>query len=145
MDFRGLVWKRVRKITPFGLKSGQDLENSAAHPHQEFSEVPPPPGRSARFDSSSQETDSLLKTTVRALSCNLSTLRIPWHATVIHIFPQPINFRITKGECTITSRRFSTLRLNIMVFCSEHPKRGQNLKFTLLSETTRIPALFPVW
>ena len=36
MDFRGLVWKRVWKITFFGLKSGQDLENQAAHPHQEF-------------------------------------------------------------------------------------------------------------
>ena len=35
MDFRGLVSKRVRKITLFGLKSGQDLENRAAHPHQE--------------------------------------------------------------------------------------------------------------
>ena len=79
-----------------------------------------------------------------SLLYNLSTLRIPRHATVIHIFPQPINFRITKGECTFTSRRFSTLQLNIMVFCSEHPKRDQNLKFTFLSETTRIPALF-IW
>ena len=25
----------------FGLKSGQDLKNQAAHPHQEFSGVPP--------------------------------------------------------------------------------------------------------
>ena len=31
------------KITFFGLKSGQDSENEAAHPHQEFPEVPPPP------------------------------------------------------------------------------------------------------
>ena len=31
MDFRGLVWKRVRKITFLGLKSGQDLEKRAAH------------------------------------------------------------------------------------------------------------------
>ena len=30
-------------MTFFGLKSGQDLENRAAHPHQEFSGVPPPP------------------------------------------------------------------------------------------------------
>ena len=44
MDFRGLVWKRVWKITFFGLKSGQDLENQAAHPHQEFPGVTPPPG-----------------------------------------------------------------------------------------------------
>ena len=44
MDFRGLVWKRVWKITFFGLKSGQDLKNRAAHPHQEFLGVPPPPG-----------------------------------------------------------------------------------------------------
>ena len=42
MDFRGLVGKRVWKITFFGLKSGQDSENEAAHPHQEFPEVPPP-------------------------------------------------------------------------------------------------------
>ena len=28
-------------MTLFGLKSGQDLENRAAHPHQEFSGVPP--------------------------------------------------------------------------------------------------------
>ena len=27
MDFRGLVWKRVWKMTFFGLKSGQDLES----------------------------------------------------------------------------------------------------------------------
>ena len=26
-----------------------------------------------------------------------------------------------------------------MVFCPEHPKRDQNLKFTPLSETTSIP------
>ena len=39
MDFRGLVWKRVRKSTLFGLKSGQDLKNQAAHPHQEFQRV----------------------------------------------------------------------------------------------------------
>ena len=44
MDFRGLVWKRAWKITFSGLKSGQDSENEAAHPHQEFPEVPPPPG-----------------------------------------------------------------------------------------------------
>ena len=36
MDFRGMVWKRVWKITFFGQKSGQDLKNRAAHPHQEF-------------------------------------------------------------------------------------------------------------
>ena len=43
MDFRGLVWKRVRKIIVFGLKQDQDLKNRAAHPHQEFLGVPPPP------------------------------------------------------------------------------------------------------
>ena len=32
MNFRGQVWKQVRKITFFGLKSGQDLENRAAQP-----------------------------------------------------------------------------------------------------------------
>ena len=31
MDFRDLVWKRVWKITSFGLKSDQDLKNRAAH------------------------------------------------------------------------------------------------------------------
>ena len=41
MDFRGLVWKRVRKNTFLGPKSGKDLENRAAHPHQEFPGVPP--------------------------------------------------------------------------------------------------------
>ena len=41
MDFRGLVWKRARKSTFFGLKSGQDLENRAAHSHQEFPGFPP--------------------------------------------------------------------------------------------------------
>ena len=41
MDFTGLVWKRVLKITLFGLKSGQDFKNRAAHPHQEFAGVPP--------------------------------------------------------------------------------------------------------
>ena len=44
MDFRGLVWKRVWKIAFLGLKYGQDLENRAAHPHQEFPGVPPFPG-----------------------------------------------------------------------------------------------------
>ena len=41
MDFRVLVWKRVCKITFFGLKSDKDLKNRAAHPHEEFSEVTP--------------------------------------------------------------------------------------------------------
>ena len=45
MDFRGLVWKRVWKITFFGLKSGQDLKNRAAHPHVDFPGVPPFPPR----------------------------------------------------------------------------------------------------
>ena len=44
MDFRGLVCKRVWKITFFCLKQGQDLKNRAAHPHQEFPGVPAPPG-----------------------------------------------------------------------------------------------------
>ena len=39
MDFKDLVWKRVWKITFFGLKS-----NRAAHPHQEFLGVPHPRG-----------------------------------------------------------------------------------------------------
>ena len=41
MDSTGLVWKRVLKITLFGLKSGQDFKNRAAHLHQEFAGVPP--------------------------------------------------------------------------------------------------------
>ena len=57
MDFRVLVWKRVCKITFFGLKSGQDLKNPAAHPHQEFSEVTPPlsPGATTIFLSISSD------------------------------------------------------------------------------------------
>ena len=49
---KGQVWKRVWilevyclktvwKITFFGLKSGQDLKNRGAHPHEEFPGVPP--------------------------------------------------------------------------------------------------------
>ena len=41
MDFRGKVWKRVWEITFYGLKSGQDLKNGAAHSHQEFLGEPP--------------------------------------------------------------------------------------------------------
>ena len=37
----GQVWKRVWKIKFLGLKQGQNLKNRAAHPHQEFSGVPP--------------------------------------------------------------------------------------------------------
>ena len=49
MNFRGLVWKREWKITFFGLKSGQDLENRSAHPPpQEFPGVPPPPAENKR-------------------------------------------------------------------------------------------------
>ena len=36
------------KITFFGLKSGQDLKNRAAHRHQEFPGVPPPPPRARK-------------------------------------------------------------------------------------------------
>ena len=39
MNFSGEVRKRVWKMTLFG----QDLENQAAHPHQDFPGVPPPP------------------------------------------------------------------------------------------------------
>ena len=31
-------------MTFFGLKQGQDLEDRAAHPHQEFAGGNPPPG-----------------------------------------------------------------------------------------------------
>ena len=40
-DLKSQVWKWVWKMTFFGLKQGQDLENRAAHPHQEFPGVPP--------------------------------------------------------------------------------------------------------
>ena len=43
MDFRGLIWKQMCKITLWGLKSGQDLKNRAANPHQEFPGVQPSP------------------------------------------------------------------------------------------------------
>ena len=43
MNFRVQVWKRVWKMVYFGLKSGQDLGNRAAHSYQEFRGVPLPP------------------------------------------------------------------------------------------------------
>ena len=43
MDFTGQVWKQVWKMTFFCLEQGQDLENRAAHLHQEFPGVPTPP------------------------------------------------------------------------------------------------------
>ena len=58
---KGYAWKRVwilevwsengcGKWHLFGLKSGQDLENRAAHLHNEFPGVPPlPPGILAKF------------------------------------------------------------------------------------------------
>ena len=46
MDFTGQDWKRVWKMTSFGLKYSQDLENQAAHPHQEFTGVHLPGYRS---------------------------------------------------------------------------------------------------
>ena len=44
MDFRCLVRERVRKITFFGLKSGQDLENQAGAPSPKIPKSTPPPG-----------------------------------------------------------------------------------------------------
>ena len=43
-------------MTFFGLKQGQDLDNRAAHPHQEFSGVPPPWafGQIAPYETSDQ-------------------------------------------------------------------------------------------
>ena len=41
MDFKCLVWKRVWKISFFGLKQGQDLENRAVHPIKNSQESPP--------------------------------------------------------------------------------------------------------
>ena len=42
MNFRGQFWKGVwKKKNIFGLKQGQDLENRAAHPDQEFPGVTP--------------------------------------------------------------------------------------------------------
>jgi len=43
---QGEVWKRVWEMAFFGLKLGLDLEIRAAHPHQKFQRVPPPPGLS---------------------------------------------------------------------------------------------------
>ena len=40
MDFRGLVWKRVRKSKFFGLKSGQNLENWQHTPTKNSQEYP---------------------------------------------------------------------------------------------------------
>jgi len=58
MDFRGLVWKRVWKMTFFGLKGVQDLENRAAHPHQELPEVTLHPGPNCVTTSFFQEFSS---------------------------------------------------------------------------------------
>ena len=44
MDFWGQVWKRAWEMAFFGLKLGLDLGMRAAHPHQKFQGVPPPPG-----------------------------------------------------------------------------------------------------
>ena len=33
IDFSGRLWKQVWEMAYFGLKSGQDLEGQAAHPH----------------------------------------------------------------------------------------------------------------
>ena len=44
MDFKGLVWKRVRKITFFGLKSGQAWRTGGHTPTKNSQEYPPPPG-----------------------------------------------------------------------------------------------------
>ena len=42
MDFRGSGLRRgVRNDKFVGFRYGQDLENRAAHPHQEFPGVPP--------------------------------------------------------------------------------------------------------
>ena len=59
MDFRGLVWKRVWKITFFGLKSGKDLKNRAAHPDQELLGEPLPRAQT--------QEETLLKLQVKLL------------------------------------------------------------------------------
>ena len=45
-------------MTFFGLKKGQDLENRAAYPRQEFPVVPPPPAFRAGLGSSDQTFDN---------------------------------------------------------------------------------------
>ena len=52
-----LVWSENGrgKLHFFGLKSGQDLENWAAHPHDEFPGVPSPPDTQSTV---SQQTPS---------------------------------------------------------------------------------------
>ena len=41
MDFRGQVWKWMWKMTVFGLKWGQDLENGQHTPAKNSQEYPP--------------------------------------------------------------------------------------------------------
>ena len=48
----------MRKITFFGLKLGQDMENRAAHPHKEFPGVPlPPPTPGTRQQGNNDPSD----------------------------------------------------------------------------------------
>ena len=56
--FDSLFWSGLKTGAEnyiFCLKSGQDLENWAAHPHDEFPGVPPPPDAQSTL---SQQTPS---------------------------------------------------------------------------------------
>ena len=61
MDFKGLVWKRLKKITFFGLKSGQDLKNRGHTPTKDFQEYPPPPGSSVSSDRRTPSSQASVK------------------------------------------------------------------------------------
>ena len=79
MDFRGLVWKRVRKIIFFGQKSDQNLKNLASHPHQEFPGIPP--GRN-HFNTISVEFYLVMPSMGRRI-CFICLLKIRNYITLI--------------------------------------------------------------
>jgi len=65
-------------MTFFGLKWGQDLENRAAHPHQEFPGVPPLPGIQGCTACEYSRRSSLL-----------ATLDLPWEGSHCRIQIRP--------------------------------------------------------
>ena len=42
MEFKSLVWKRVKKMTFLGFEIGSGVGEPGGTPHQEFPEVPTP-------------------------------------------------------------------------------------------------------
>ena len=63
------------KITFFGLKSGEDLKNRAAHPDQEFLGVPP--GTNTRRNSAKIASETFI-----LVSKNTKNKRAPRHLPV---------------------------------------------------------------